>query len=207
VPALPVVLYSDFLCPWCFNASLRLQQLEEELAPAVRVEWRSYLLRPEPRAGRDLEKFRAYTRSWERPAADEQAAGFRSWQGDAGPPTHSVPAHVAAKAAAALGRDEERAFRARLFEAYFRESRDISQRDTLRALWEEAALPAAAFARTDDPALEAQVRAEHAEALALDATGVPAVRVGDSEFVLLGAQPLETYRRWLRRTLEARADA
>lgn len=200
---LPVVVYSDFLCPWCFNASLRLQELQEEFGDAVRVEWRSYLLRPEARPGRDIEKFRAYTRSWERPAADEPSAGFRTWQGYAGPPSHSVPPHVAAKAAAGLGRTAERALRDRLFAAYFRESRDISEADTLRALWAEAGLPATELARTQDPTLEAKVRAEHTEALSLDATGVPAVRVGESEFVLLGAQPLETYRRWLRRSLEA----
>jgi predicted DsbA family dithiol-disulfide isomerase len=118
-----------------------------------------------------------------------------------------VPAHAAAKAAAELGRDAERALRARLFEAYFRESRDISDAATLRTLWTEARLPAAEQGRLDDPALEVRVRAEHAEALALEATGVPAVRVGTSELVLMGAQPLETYRRWLRRTLEADARA
>ena len=57
----------------------------------------------------------------------------------------------------------------------------------------------------DDPAFEKQVRAEHAEALALEATGVPAVRVGESDFVLVGAQPIEAWRRWLRRSLERRA--
>lgn len=204
MPPLPVFVYSDFLCPWCFNASLRMQTLADELGDAVRVEWKSYLLRPHPsRTGRDLEKFRAYTRGWERPAADEPRAIFRPWQGDAGPPSHSVPAHVAAKAAASLGRREERALRERLFSAYFSESRDISDHATLRALWGEAGLPPDELVRLADPALEAKVHADHAEALALDATGVPAVCVGESEFLLLGAQPLETYRRWLTRSLEA----
>jgi predicted DsbA family dithiol-disulfide isomerase len=204
VAPLPVFVYSDFLCPWCFNASLRMQTLADELGDAIRVEWKSYLLRPHPSgAPRDLEKFRAYTRGWERPAADEPRAIFRPWQGDAGPPSHSVPAHVAAKAAAKLGPSAERALRDRLFSAYFSESRDISDAETLRALWSEAGLAAAEFSRVEDPTLEAKVRADHAEALALDATGVPAVRVGENEFLLLGAQPLETYRRWLTRSLEA----
>jgi len=95
--------------------------------------------------------------------------------------------------------------RERLFPAYFAESRDISDSETLRALWAEAGLPGSEFVRTEDSAFEARVRAEHAEALALEVNGVPAVRVGESEFALVGAQPLETYRRWLRRSLEARA--
>ena len=200
---LSVLVYSDFLCPWCFNAALRMQQIQDEFGDAVRVEWRSYLLRPQPHRGRDLEKFRDYTQSWERAAADEPRAVFRPWQGDAGPPSHSVPAHVAAKAAASLGAAAGRALRERLFPAYFAESRDISDSETLRALWAEAGLAAAEFVRTGDPAFEARVRAEHEEALALEANGVPAVRVGESEFALVGAQPLETYRRWLRRSLEA----
>lgn len=204
---LPVTLWSDFLCPWCWNASLRLEEMQDEFGDAVRVVFKSYLLRPESRPGRDLERFRAYTESWRRPAADEPRACFRTWQGNAGPPSHSVPAHVAAKAAAALSAGAERALRDRLFRAYFSESRDVSDLDTLRALWVEAGLPAESFVRTADADLEARVRAEHAEALALDATGVPAVRVGGSEFVLLGAQPRETYRRWLRRSLEAAAHA
>lgn len=178
-----------------------MQDVQQEFGAAVQVRWKSYLLRPEPVAGRDLGKFRAYTRSWERPAADEPRARFRTWQGDAGPPSHSVPAHLAAKAAGALGAAAEGALRDRLFRAYFSESRDISDAETLRALWAEAGLPAADFERTLDPALEARVRAEHAEALSLEASGVPAVRVGESDFVLVGAQPLETYRRWLRRSL------
>lgn len=198
---LAVTLWSDFLCPWCWNASLRMQDVQQEFGAAVQVRWKSYLLRPEPVAGRDLGKFRAYTRSWERPAADEPRVRFRTWQGDAGPPSHSVPAHLAAKAAGALGAAAEGALRDRLFRAYFSESRDISDAETLRALWAEAGLPAADFERTLDPALEARVRAEHAEALSLEASGVPAVRVGESDFVLVGAQPLETYRRWLRRSL------
>lgn len=201
---LPVELWSDFLCPWCWNAARRVERVADELGDAVRLRYRSYLLRPDPAPGRDLEKFRAYTRSWERAAADEPDAGFRTWQGDAGPPSHSVPAHCAAKAAESLGAREGRALRTRLFEAYFRESRDVSDRATLRALWREAGLPDEVFARVFDPDVERMVRNDHAEALRLDATGVPAVRVGENEFLLLGAQPIETYRRWLERSLEAR---
>lgn len=201
---LPVDLWSDFLCPWCWNASRRVERVADALGDAVQLRHRSYLLRPEPASGRDLEKFRAYTRSWERAAADEPGAGFRAWQGDAGPPSHSVPAHCAAKAAESLGAREGRALRTRLFEAYFTESRDVSDRDTLRALWREAALPDEAFARMLEPDVERTVRDDHVEALRLDATGVPAVRVGSSEFLLLGAQPIETYRRWFERSLKER---
>jgi hypothetical protein len=36
---------------------------------------------------------------------------------------------------------------------------------------------------------------------------VPAVRLADQEFVLVGAQPEAAYLRWFRRALETRAGA
>jgi predicted DsbA family dithiol-disulfide isomerase len=205
VRRLAVVVYSDFLCPWCWNAATRLAAVEAELAGALALEWRSYLLRPHPRprTPEALEAFRAYTQGWRRVAEDEPRAPFRPWQGDAGPPTHSLPAQLAAKAAAALGDEPGRRMRTRLFQAYFAESRDISDEPVLRALWDELGLPPAAFERIHDPALAQRVRDEHEEALALGATGVPAVRIADQDFVLVGAQPEAVYRRWVTRSLGA----
>lgn len=194
------VVYSDYLCPWCYNASLRLQRLEQETGGDLRLEWRSYLLRPRPGPERDLERFRAYTRSWRRPAAEPDAGRFREWQGDAGPPSHSVPPHLAAKAAATLGGDAFRRLHRRLLEAYFEESRDITERATLRALWGEVGLSPAEFERSDDPALRRATLAEHREAVESGVTGVPAVRLAGSDAVIVGAQPYALYRRWYDRT-------
>jgi predicted DsbA family dithiol-disulfide isomerase len=48
-----------------------------------------------------------------------------------------------------------------------------------------------------------RVLADHEEAQRLGATGVPAVRLADQDFVLVGAQPEPVYERWLRRQLAA----
>ena len=215
--AVRLVVYSDFLCPWCWNAATRLASVQEQLGGDLEIEWRSYLLRPSAnpagreapgplvhRAGRDLDKFRAYTQSWLRVAEDEPRAPFQVWASDAGPPSHSVPPHVAAKAAAALGDEQGRRMRLRLFRAYFAESRDITDRATLRALWSETQLPDAAFASCDDPVYTRRVLADHEEAQELGATGVPAMRLADQDFVLVGAQPEAVVLRWLRRAIEAR---
>ena len=92
------VVYSDYLCPWCANASLRLHRIADEF-PQIEIEWRSYLLRPgrrpKPRneleAAQQLEKFRHYARSWARPAGEADAPVFRLWETDASPPSHSPP--------------------------------------------------------------------------------------------------------------------
>ncbi len=194
-----LIVYSDYLCPWCYLAEHRLGLLQRELGAALALEWRSFLLRPRPEEGRDLEKFMRYTQSWLRPAGEPDAPVFRVWESTEGPPTHSVPAHLVAKAAAELGPEAFAAVHARLLRAYFEQSRDISRADTLRAIWAEAGLAEAGFAACFEERFVEQTLQQHNEALSLGITGVPAVRVAGTDAFVLGAQPLATYRRWLER--------
>jgi len=113
-----------------------------------------------------------------------------------------VPPHVVAKAAATLGTDAFAKVDERLFHAYFAENRDVTDWTTLRAIWREAGLPEADFARTADPALVERTFAEHSEALEQGVTGVPAVRIEGRAGLVVGAQPIETYRHWIGRVLQ-----
>jgi predicted DsbA family dithiol-disulfide isomerase len=205
----PLVVYSDYLCPWCYLAEHRLALLQQEFGEGLTLEWRSYLLRPRPEPGRNLEKFMRYTQSWLRPASEPDAPRYQVWESTEGPPTHSVPPQLVAKAAAEHGPEAFEAIHRGLLRAYFEESRDISRMETLQALWGEAGLPAEGFGRCLAPDLLERTAAEHREATELGVTGVPAVRVADLDAFVLGAQPLETYRRWIERlcagVLEGRA--
>jgi predicted DsbA family dithiol-disulfide isomerase len=196
-----LIVWSDYLCPWCYNAAVRLRRLEEEFGDQLEVEYRSFLLRPEPDPRRTLEQFRRYTESWLRPAADTDAGTFQVWAGDAGPPSHSVPPHLVAKAAATLGRDAFRTMHERLLHAYFADNRDITDQDTLQAIWREAELPEAGFVRRADPELLQQVIDQHKEAVELGIDGVPCVRMAGRDGWVTGAQPLALYRRWIERSL------
>jgi predicted DsbA family dithiol-disulfide isomerase len=180
---------------------VRLRRIETEFGDDARIATRSFLLRPYPDPGRTLERFRDYTRSWLRPASDADAPPFRVWATDAGPPSHSIPPHLVAKAAATIGDDAFRRLDDALFRAYFTENRDITEEATLRAIWREAGLPDEGFARAADPALLERVVAEHDEALEHGVTGVPAVRMEGRDGLVVGAQPYETYRAWVRRAL------
>ncbi len=197
-----LVVWSDYLCPWCYNASVRLHRVEQEFAPQLRVEWRSYLLRPNPGHTRDAARFRAYTRSWRRPAAEPDGGTFSEWSGDAPPPSHSVPAHRVAKAAAQVSDGAFRRMHDRLLRAYFSENRDISDDVTLRGLWLEVGLSPADFERREEPLILEHILGENAAALEAGATGVPAVQLVGNDAVIVGAQPLELYRRWITRSLE-----
>lgn len=196
-----LVVWSDYLCPWCYLGFARVRRLEAEFGDALHVEWRAFLLRPTPTGDRPLEKFRAYTQSWLRPAAEPDAPVYRPWTTDAGPPSHSIPAHLVAKAAAALGPEAFATMHARLLRAYFEENRDVTDRDTQLALWRELGLPEAAFAVVDARATRDAVVAEHQDALEAGVTGVPAIMMVGNDVPTLGAMPYETYRRWIARAL------
>lgn len=187
---------------------MRLRRLEAEYAGRVEFDWRSYLLRPEPRQPGDpehaLEKFRAYTRSWLRPAADADSGDFRVWESEEGPPSHSIPPHLVSKAAARLGRQAFERIHERLMPAYFSENRDISRFETLRELWGEVGLPSQAFDVANDPAVLEEVLADHREALECGASGVPAVRLEGNPAVIVGAHPVDLYRTWIERSLTRR---
>jgi predicted DsbA family dithiol-disulfide isomerase len=201
-PRLRFVVYSDYLCPWCYNVDVRLQELAERYRGDVVYEYRSYLLRPHYQESRNLEKFRRYTESWLRPAADDDAGTFRVWQSDEGPPTHSIPAHLAAKAAAAVSPEAFEQMHERLLRAYFAENRDISREWVLEALWNELGLPAEGFARAKGDEFLPRVLSEHNEALEFGATGVPAVRLEGNPAIIVGAHPKALYERWIEKGLE-----
>jgi len=194
-------VWSDYLCPWCYNATVRLRRLEEELGDRVALEWRTYLLRPHPDPNRTMEKFRAYTSSWMRPAAEPESGTFRVWATDEGPPSHSVPPHLVAKAAALLGPRAFHAVHDRLLRAYFAENRDITRAETLLELWREVGLPDGGFERAGDPAILREAVDQHNEAIARDVNGVPAVVMEGNDVPIVGAMPYETYRRWVLRRL------
>jgi predicted DsbA family dithiol-disulfide isomerase len=195
-------VWSDYLCPWCYNGAVRVEKLRREFDGRIEFSWKSFLLRPADRGRRDPERFRAYTQSWLRPAAEDDSGTFRVWEGDAGPPTHSVPPHRVAKAAAEV--DGFDLLHPRLLNAYFAENRDVSDENVLREIWDEAGLPEAGFARAWDDDILSRVLAEHDEALAAGVTGVPSMRLEGNDVVIVGAQPLEILRRWTQRALDGR---
>jgi predicted DsbA family dithiol-disulfide isomerase len=195
------IAYSDYLCPWCWNASRRLERLVSEYEGRVEIEWRSYLLRPEKKVGRDLDRFRQYTESWMRPGAEPDAGAFRVWSSAEGPPTHSLPPHQVAKAAARVSPSAFRTMHDGLMTAYFADNRDISSFDVLRSLWQEAELPGEAFEVSHLEEIRTQIFREFEEARELGATGVPALRRSDNEAVIVGAHPEALYRRWIEKSL------
>ncbi len=179
--------------------------MQDEFGDRIEVEWKSFLLRPEPRGDRTLEQFKQYTRSWTRAAAEEPRAGFVVWSSEEGPPSHSVPPHVVAKAAQRINAAAFEPLHQRLLAAYFRENRDITRRDFLEQLWREQGLPEDGVDLWDEAAIVREIFLDHQEAVEYGASGAPAARMEGRFGMLMGAQPTEVYRRWVEKALESQA--
>ena len=197
-------VWSDILCPWCYVGAIRLHQVKRTAGDDVQIEWRAFMLRPEART-RDVEKFRHYAQSWHRPAEAEPGAEFRYWDGDADPPSYSLPPLVATKAAASFGPDAFDAYHDALLRAYFVENRTVSDADVAIDVAAAVGLDAAEFGRRlhdDEPEYRAAVVADHKAALAIGIAAVPTVVVGDDPStgdVVTGALPTAAYLRVIRK--------
>ena len=176
--------------------------LREEFGDQLTLEWRSFLLRPHPKASRNLEKFKDYTKNWLHIAEDKPSGNFSVWATDERPPTHSIPPHLVAKAAAELGEEPFDVIHEALLRAYFTENRDISSEATLRSIWDECSLPRDDFERWTNPAHMKATIDEHNEALNCGANGAPAFRLAHINAAIVGAQPVAMLSRWITRAID-----
>jgi predicted DsbA family dithiol-disulfide isomerase len=201
VPRIDFRVWSDVLCPWCQNAAVVLEKVQEDVREFadLHLEWKSYLLRPRPEP-KSLDKFRRYTESWMRPASMPDGGEFRVWATDEDPPSHSIPPAIAVKAAARQEEARERSgldplpsYHRALMRAYFVRNLNVSARAVLELVARECGLESRQFARDlDDPALAELVIAEHNQAVELGISGVPCVVVGEG-FAMPGAQERAVY--------------
>lgn len=206
LPRIRFTIWSDVLCPWCYNAAVCLERVQHDVRDKVRLDlvYKSYLLRPNPEP-KSPERFRRYTESWLRPAAQPDAGEFRVWQTDEPPPSHSLPPAIAVKAAARQKSSGENdtftTYHRALMQAYFARNLDVTSRRNILLVARECGLDESAMERDlDDPALAALVVAEHNEAFELGISGVPCVVI-DGGFQLPGSQERAVYERVIDRLL------
>ncbi len=184
---------------------MRLAEIEDEYGDAVDVVWKSFMLRPSPHP-RSLEEHREYTRNWLTPAAQPEAGRFTVWATEDSPPSHSLPALVAGKAAATFGEEAFRRFHFGVLVAYFEENRTISDPKVLADVVEKAGIPTGEFRErleTQGQSFEDEVFAEHAEAVSLGVTGIPSVVVDDA-LLIPGAVGSDVYRKVIKERQELR---
>jgi len=177
-----------------------LERTQDELRETVQLElvWKSFLLRPYPEP-KPLDRFRRYTESWMRPAEQPDAGEFRVWATDEEPPSHSIPPNVAVKAAARQGAFDR--YHRALMHAYFARNLNVTSLENILLVARECGLDLAAFAKDfDDPAVTAEVVADHNEAVELGISGVPCVVLAGG-FQMPGAQDRTVYKNIVHRLL------
>lgn len=183
-------VFSDYLCPWCYNAAVRLREIEAAYGDRVRVHWRAFPLIPGEQPDR---RVTPKTREgWRRIGAEEPRAAFVPPPLDAPLPASSIPAQTAAKCAERQGAFPP--FHARLFTALFRDGLDIGRPAILRDLARECGLDVRRF-EVDfaGEAYEAVLRDCAEGAAWFGVSALPTVVLAE-KLSVVGAVPTERYR-------------
>ena len=186
-------VFSDYLCPWCYNAAVRIAVVEREYSDRVRVHWRAFPLIPDRQPGRRVTQKTREGR--QRVAAEEPLALFVTPELDTALPASSVPAQTAAKCAERQGEDASARFRHGLFVAQFSDNLDISRRDVLWALAGKCGLDVDRFEAdyASGEAYETVLRDCAEGAAWFGVSALPTV-IFDEKLSLVGAVPTERYR-------------
>jgi len=200
--ALKIVMFSDYICPFCYVGFETMRKLKPEFG--FELEWRGFQIHPDwPSEGIPSEKVReggdaaARKATWQRIVAMADAVGF-----EIKAPTMftiSRAALAATEFARESARDE--ALEERIYRAYFNEGENIGDPGVVERLAAEAGLDAGEVAEAiKSPKYEMRLKNNSLAANQRGVSGVPTFFIG--EFPLVGAQGLDATRAILKRAAE-----
>lgn len=204
----PVDVFADVVCPWCYIGEARLERAAERLGVTLAVRWRPFQLRPEmPGTGLP---WRAFAEEkfggWERATAmfaqvsevgAQEGLTFDFSRIASAPNT--VDAHRLILIAEAEGQGQAAAHA--LFKAYFTEGRDLNDEGTLLGVAQSIGLdPEGVRAQLAGGAYTEAVAQSQREAQLLGVSGVPFFVLESptrGRFGVSGAQGVEVFERAL----------
>lgn len=204
-------IISDPVCPWCYIGKA---QLDRALAAApdhpFEVEWHPFQLNPDmPAEGMDRQDYLRAKFGGEEGAAEvyakiaeaAEAAGLALDLGAIRRQPNTLDAHRLIHWAGIEGR--QTAAVSALFAAYFKQGRDIGDREVLADIADEIGMDAAVIHRLlDSPADVEETRARDKAAREMGVTGVPTFIVAGKHAVP-GAQPAELWSRVIAELADA----
>jgi predicted DsbA family dithiol-disulfide isomerase len=205
--AVEVVLYHDVLCAWSYLADARLSYLRDEYGSSVRWRYRGYPLRPEQELP-DRKERAVLARRFRRVAKEREGQGVVPdlWTGR-DPPTGSLPPLIALEAVLPEGVEAQRELLRALRDAAFLRGINVTRRDVILEMAEQAGLNLQRFiSRFDDPRTAAEVNDGVEEAEEVGIRGAPALVIGD-EWLMQGCRELSEYRQVIDKYLLERASA
>ena len=175
-------------------AAVRLQAISQEYGDKISISWKSYPLIPGE--NRDIRFSQRSAEGRRRANLEEPSIGFRPWESSQPYPISSMPALRAARCAQLQGGEAFQRFHIAIFRGFFKDSRNISDREELIKLAGETRLDVEKFsADFDRGSQREEILAEWAEANRnYEGCGVPLAIIGDS-YPIVGAVPPAMYRR------------
>lgn len=195
---IPVTVFSDYICPFCYVGSRRLLNLGDEFD--LDIVWANIEIHPDnPPEGRPVAELGYPPEQWQR-----MMASLSRMAEEEGLPivertftTNSRRALLLAEAAKDVGRVTFACIHEHLFRAYFGERRNIGDPEVLRAIAAECGMSEAwVEAAWTEPEYADRLRRYHEAAVQAGVTGTPTYIIDNR--ALVGAVATEDLRRALR---------
>ncbi len=191
-PRLLVTVFSDYICPFCYIGSVRLDKLRERYD--LKVNWAHLEIHPEtPAEGRPLADL-----GYSPEQLQEMMGVLGEMAREEGitltgraSTTNSHKALLVSEAAKEDGPEAFYAFHHRLFEAYFGEGQNIGDTEVLRKLAAEAGVSGATVERAwRENRYEKRLKENLMAALNMGVRSTPTYFIGGQK--LVGALPTES---------------
>ena len=196
--SIPVTVFSDYICPFCYVGSRRILDLADEFD--LDILWANIEIHPDnPPEGKPVEELGYPPEQWQ-----QMMAALSRMAEDEGLPivertftTNSRRALLLAEAAKEAGRPVFACIHERLFEAYFGERRNIGDPEVLMAIAEECGMDQRLVeAAWTDPEYADRLRQYHEAAVRIGVSGTPTYVI-NNESALVGAVETEDLRQAL----------
>ena len=193
-PAVRLLVWSDYVCPFCYLGLPALEQLQEAYGDRVAIDWRAFELRPDPVPTLDPDGDYLH-QVWGQsvyPLAEQRGMTLRL------PPVQprSRKAHEAAAYARTQGRFDD--MHAAIFRAFFEDGFDIGRDSVLVDLGRSVGLDGRDLAvALREGRYTALVQDDQQQAQEIGLTGVPATvlvpdqKLGGHPLLVSGAQPFD----------------
>ncbi|MFD2212661.1 DsbA family oxidoreductase [Metabacillus endolithicus] len=208
-----IEVWSDFVCPFCYIGKRRLEMALDQFPhkDQVEVEFKSFELDPNAPTYTEQGIYQALAAKF---GASEQQVremnkGLIQQASDLGikfnyedmKPTNTFNAHRLNKFAKTIGKETE--LTEKLLHAYFTDTKNVGDIDTLADLAEAAGIDRskALEVLNDEKAFANEVRGDERTAQQIGVTGVPFFVV-NQKYSISGAQPQETFSRALTKIWE-----
>lgn len=197
-------VWSDYVCPFCYLELPALQRLQQAFGSQVKVIWRAFELRPDPKPTLDPDGDYLHT-TWNRsvyPMAAQRGMTLKL------PPVQPRSRLALESAAFAGSHGRFTAMHEALFTAFFEHGRDIGDIGVLCAIAREAGVDAGALKQAlHDGRHTAEVLDDQRLARELGVTGVPIILLRpldapwEQALPLRGAVPYGTLHTAVRQLL------